>query len=94
MPLIGWLIAASETILGRILICLGISFVSYKGIDAGITAMKADFFSQAGGLGGTITGLMGVLQIDVCVNMLASALVGRLVFAGMTSGTIRRMVQK
>jgi hypothetical protein len=94
MPIIGWLIAACSTIVGRVLISLGISYVSYKGLDAGITAMKSEFFNSASGLGSTVTGLMGVLKLDVCVNMIASAIVGRLVFAGMTSGTVRRMVFK
>jgi hypothetical protein len=95
MPaLLGWLVSICGTLVGRVLIGLGITYLSYTGIDAGINAAKAEFFSNATGLGGSVTGLMGILKIDVCVSMLCSALIGRLTFQGMTSGVMKHMVIK
>lgn len=95
MPaLIGWLIQAAGTLVGRVLISLGISYLSYKGLDAMVTAAKDQFFQSLGGVSGTTVGLLGVLKVDVCVNMICSALVGRLTLAGMTSGAVKKMVLK
>lgn len=95
MPaLLGWIIEVCGTLVGRVLIALGISYLSYKGLDAMVAAAKAEFFSSLGGLGGTTLGIMGVMKIDVAVNMLCSALVGRLTLAGMSSGVLKKMVLK
>ena len=91
---LGWLIEICGTLVGHVLIALGISYVSYKGIDAVIGASKAEFYSSLGALSQTTVGLLGVLKVDVCVNMVCSALIGRLTFAGMTSGAVKRMVLK
>lgn len=95
MPaLLGWLVEIAGTLVGHVLLSLGISYLSYKGLDAMVGAAKAQFFAGAGGLPSTALQIMGVMKIDVAVNMLCSALVGRLTLAGMTSGTLKKMVLK
>ena len=95
MPaLLGWLIEIAGTLVGKVLLSLGISYLSYKGLDAVVGAAKAQFFSGLGGLSPTTVAIMGVMKIDVAVNMLCSALIGRLTLAGMTSGAMKKMVLK
>jgi len=88
------LVEICGTLVGRVLIALGISYVSYKGLDALVSGAKASFFSSLGGLSPTTVGIMGAMKIDVAVNMLCSALVGRLTLSGLTSSGLRKMVLK
>jgi hypothetical protein len=59
---IGALISAAGTILGQILISLGIGFVAYQGIDMFLIAAKQTFLGSLG-LSPVITQLAGVLQV-------------------------------
>jgi Protein of unknown function (DUF2523) len=95
MPaLLGWLIEICGTLVGQVLLSLGISYLSYEGLDSVITAAKDSFFTSIAGLSPTTVGMLGVLKVDVAVNMLCSALVARLTIAGMTSGKLKKMVLK
>lgn len=95
MPaLLGWLIEIAGTLVGKVLLSLGISYLSYKGLDLMITAGKAQFMQNASALGPTVVGLLGVMKIDVAVNMLCSALIGRLTLSGLTGGSLKKMVLK
>lgn len=95
MPaLLGWLVSIAGTLVGKVLLSLGITYFAYKGVDIAIGAAKANFFTGLGGLSPTTVGILGVMKVDVAVNMLFSALVGRMTLAGMTSGVVKRMVLK
>lgn len=95
MPaVIGWLIEACSTIVGRVLLALGISYVSYKGLDGLIDGAKQNFFSSLAGLDPTTVQLLGAMKVGQCVTMICSALVGRLTLAGLTSSGLRKMVLK
>ena len=95
MPaLIGWLIEACGTLVGQVLLALGISFLSYKGLDSMVGGAKAQFFASLAGLSPTTVGMLGAMKVDIAVNMLCSALVGRLTVVGMTSSGLKKMVFK
>ncbi len=95
MPaLLGWLIEICGTLVGQVLIALGISYASFKGIDTTLGGAKAAFFASLAGLSPTTVGIMGMMKIGVAVNMLFSALIGRLTIMGLTSGTLKKMVMK
>ena len=95
MPaLLGWLIEIAGTLVGHVLIALGINYVSYKGLDSMVIAGKSAFFAAVSGLSPTTVGLLGVMKVDVAVNMVCSAIVGRLTLAGLTSGALKKMVIK
>jgi Protein of unknown function (DUF2523) len=90
---IGALISAAGTIIGQVLISLGIGFVAYQGIDIFLIAAKQTFLGSLG-LSPVIGQLAGVLQVGTAVNILASAMASRLVLAGLTSGTLKKMVNR
>jgi len=92
--LIGGLVAAAGSFVGRVLIALGVGFVTYQGIDVALGQFKDLFVASAGNLSGDIAGMLGVLKIGTGVNIIMSALTARLILNGMTSGTIKRMVIK
>lgn len=92
--LLGGLVSAAGSIVGRVLIALGIGFVAYTGVDVTMTAIKTGIASAGGALPMGLAGMLGVLKIGTGFNILISALVARLTLNGLTSGTIKRMVIK
>ena len=91
---LGWLIAAAGTLVGKVLISLGITYFSYKGLDAMIGSAKDHFFASIGALDPVTVGILGVLKVGQAVTMVCSALVGRLTLSGLTSSGLRKMVFK
>ena len=92
--LLGGLISVAGTLVGRVLISLGIGYVTFSGVDTAITWAKTQFLSGVGGLPADAVGIANTMKVGVCVSMLLAALTARLVLSGLTSGTITRMVQK
>ncbi|MDB5802715.1 MAG: hypothetical protein JWN73_37 [Betaproteobacteria bacterium] len=90
--LIGGLVSAASHIVGRVLLALGLSYVTYRGIDTLMTFLKTGVMTQLGGMGPDIIQLLGVLQVGTCVNIIASAFAARLALAGLTSGALTSFV--
>lgn len=100
MPLIlaalwSTLAAAVGTLVGKVLVSLGIGFVTFSGVTALLTWAKNTFLAGVGGLPADAVGILYTAKVDVCVSMLLSALTIRLTLAGLSAGgSITRMVQK
>jgi hypothetical protein len=92
--LLGGLVSAASSIAGRVLIALGIGYVTYTGISALLDWIKAQVISYLVGAPATIVAIMGLLKIDVAVSIVFSALAARLVLRGLTSDKITKMVIK
>jgi len=92
--LIGGLVTAAGSIVGRVLIALGIGYVTYSGVDTALGVLKTAIWSNMSATGATVLGIMATLQVDTAINIIFSALTARLVLNGLTSGAITRMVIK
>lgn len=92
--LVGGFIQAAGSLVGRVLVSLGIGYVVYSGIDASIAWMKSSVVTGLSGLSAQTVATMGALQVGRCISIICSALVMRLTLQGMTSGAIKRMVHK
>lgn len=92
--LLGGLINIAGTIVGRVLIALGISVVTYSGLDGTLSFLRDAAFSSLGGLPSNILGLLGVLKVGTCINIVTSAYVVRMTLAGLTGGTAKKWVTK
>lgn len=92
--LVGALIQVVETLVGRVLLSLGIGYVTYTGVDMTFAWAKTQFLNGVSGLPPEGIQIMAMLKIGVCVSMLLSALTARLVLMGLTSGTVKKMVIK
>lgn len=98
---IGWLlggIAASlGTWVGRVLVSLGISYVTYTGVDVLLSSTKGSALDGLAALAATspvAAAFVGALQVGTCVNILFSAYVARVAVRGLSGGTLTRMVNK
>ena len=92
--LIGGLVSAAGSLVGRILISLGVSYVSYKGLDVLFSGIQTAIQSNISGLPSGVVGLMGILKIGTSINIIFSAIVVRLTLGGLTSGAVKKMVLK
>lgn len=96
-PIIGWLIAALAgavgTFVGRVLISLGLGYITYQGVDTGIGWARDQVFAKLMGLPADVIGMLGVLQVGTSVSILASALVVRATISGLIGGA-KRLVSK
>ena len=99
MPLLiaalwGALLNIAGSLVGRVLLSLGIGYVAFSGVDTSITLAKNQFLSGLSGIPADAVGLASTMKIGVCISMLLAALATRLAISGLTSGTLTRMVQK
>ena len=90
--LIGGLIQAAGSLIGRLIIGAGVGFIAYTGINATLDYVKGLIVTNLQGLPADVVGIVSVLQIDTAVSILSSAVVARFVLKGMTSGTVKRWV--
>lgn len=92
--LIGGLVSAAGSFVGRVLIALGVGFVSYQGIDVALAFIKTQALQAITSLPIEIVQIISTLQVGTAINILASAYAARLVLGGLTSGTVKKMVFK
>ena len=91
--LLGGLASAMGSLVGRVLIALGIGFVTYKGVDVGLNALKEAVISNVQGLSSDIVGLLGFLWVDKALSVVFSAFAISLSMKAI-GGSIKRMVAK
>jgi len=92
--IVGALIQIAGTLVGKVLLSLGIGYVTYTGVDTGISWAKAQVVANMSGLPADALQIVGVLKVGTAISILSSALVARALLAGLTSGSFKRMVIK
>lgn len=92
--LLGGLIQAAGTLVGRVLLSLGIGAVTYTGFSVALDAFKAQIFTNFSQTGTVIVGMLYTLRVDQAVNITISAVLIKYTLAGLTSGTITKLIHK
>jgi hypothetical protein len=92
--IVGALITVATSLVGRVIMALGMGVVSYIGLNAGINVFRGYFVDAMGSAGPILAGMFGVLQIDVCMSIFIAAGLARLAINGATSGSFKRLVMK
>jgi cell division protein FtsX len=90
----GMLINLVGTLVGRVLIALGISVVTYTGVSFTLDALTAQAISAFAGLPPEVFGLLGVLKVGQCISIVTSAIAAKLVIDGLTGDTFKKLVHK
>lgn len=97
-----WLVAAllsglvniAGTLVGRILVSLGASVITYSGFSVTMDWLKSSAFGYINALPPEVVGMLAVLKVGTCINILFSALAARLVLNGLTGDTVKKWVTK
>lgn len=93
MALGGMLLNIVGSAVGQVLISLGISVVTYKGVDTALDKLKADALSAFSGLPADLVGLLAYMKVGVAISIITSAVAVRLGLSGM-SGAVKRFRKK
>jgi hypothetical protein len=89
----GGFVSVLGSLVGRILIALAITYVSYQGIDVLIQSVKTSALASMGAMG-VLSGVVGMLKLGECMNVVVSAVVAKYTIGGLTSGAVTKMVLK
>lgn len=79
---------------GRVLVALGIGAVTYTGINTTVGWVKTQAVASLVGLGPEVLGILGMLKVGVCINIIFSAMLARAVLNGIQGDTFKRWVHK
>lgn len=94
LALIGLLVRAVGPIVAQVLLSLGITFLTYTGIDFALDAAKGRAFAALSSGGQVLIQLVGVMQIGTALNIIFSAYAARMILNGITNGGITKMITK
>lgn len=90
--LLGGLVSAAGSLVGRVLIALGVGFVTYQGLDVTLAFIKTQTLNAVSSLPVEVFQIASTLQVGTAINILASAYVAKMTIAGLTSGAVKKMV--
>lgn len=90
----GMLLNLVGTLAGRVLVALGISVVTYTGLNASLDAIKGQALSAFGALPADMLAIMGLMKVGVSISIVSSAITARLVLNGLTGDTFKKWVNK
>jgi hypothetical protein len=92
--LIGGLVQSAFSMVGRVLVALGFSYVTFSGLDTSLSWIKTTIQSSVTGLPSQALSVLGACNVGIAVSIVLSAISARMIFDGMTGGAIRKMVLK
>jgi ABC-type Co2+ transport system permease subunit len=82
----GGLIQVCGTLVGRIIVALGISLVTFGGIDTSLTWMKSQITNSFNGLPSQAVGVLSAAGVGAAVAIVISAIAARLALDALTDG--------
>lgn len=92
---LGGLIEIAGSLLGRVLLGLGLGFVEYQGINLLIDSAKSSALSMIGGVGGSVIGeWAGFFLLDQHVSIILSAIGVKVVLHGLGGASVKRLASK
>lgn len=90
----GMLINIAASLVGRVLVALGMGIVTYTGINAALDALKTQAIQQFASLPPEVFGMLSVMKVGVAISIVTSAIAAKLLLDGLTSDTFKRWTLK
>lgn len=90
----GMLLNLAGSLVGRVLVSLGVGLVAYSGLSTSLTWLKNMAVASAMGLPPEVLGMMSVLRVGSSISIIFSAILARLVINGLSGDTFKRWVTK
>lgn len=91
--LIGGFIQAAGTMVGRVMIALGFSYVAYSGLDASFGWMKSQIAASFGGVSAQALAVLSAARVGSAVAVVISAISARMILSGLVDGAKRLVVK-
>ncbi|PND36698.1 hypothetical protein C1O66_03575 [Paucibacter aquatile] len=92
--IIGGITAAVGTLVGRVLVSLGVGFVAYQGVNLTAEWIRDQASQKFAALPGDVYTVIQLLQVPAVINVYFSAWMASLVVSGLQSGTIVKSIQR
>lgn len=92
--IVGGLAHAVGSLVGRVLVSLGVSFVVYNGADTMLEWVRSDVLNRLQLLPPELYTVLSLLQVPAVMNVYFSAWSATLVITGLQSGAFVKMVQR
>lgn len=98
MPLVavilGYFGAAASSLVGRVLLALGMGYVTYKGFNASVDFLLNEIKSNINGMPADVISFLAFLWVDKAIGMVFAAYSAALLVKVSASGTITKLVTK
>jgi len=92
--LIGALLTVASSLVGRVLLALGLSFVTYSGLNTSIDWLLAQIKSNMGSMPAEIVAFLGWMWVDRAISMIFSAYVVAMSFKLAGGSVLKGLVRK
>ena len=89
----GSLATVMGSLVGRLLLALGVGFTTYKGIDFAVGAVKSQAIAGVNSLPADALGLVGYLWLDKGLTLIFSAFAASLAMKGV-AGAVKKVTLK
>lgn len=90
----GMLINLVGSLVGRVLVALGMAVVTYTGVSASLDALKGQAIQSFAALPPEVFGMLSLMKVGVAISIVTSAIAARMLLDGLTSDTFKRFVLK
>ena len=87
----GMLLRAIPGFVVQVLVSLGLSLVTYAGMDIAIDQFKGNALSALGGLPPEVLGMLGYMKVGQAINIVFSAMLARMTYNGMKNGAMKKL---
>lgn len=94
MSIMGGLLTICGSLVGRVLLALGIGYVTFKGFDLTITWLLTQIKSNFSGMNSEVLSFLGWLWIDKAIGMIFAAYNAALLVKMAGGANITKMVTK
>lgn len=88
----GMLLNLVGSLVGRVLLALGLSVVTYTGVDVALSWLITQALASANTLPAELLQLLAFLKVGECISVITSAVAVRMLWQGMTSGSVKRWI--
>lgn len=90
----GVLINIVSTLVGRALVALGLSVVTYTGMSMSMGWIKDQLLAQLSGLPADFLAALAYGGVGIGINIITSAILARMLIDGVSGDTFKRFVLK
>lgn len=91
----GGLLNISRALVGQVLIGLGVSVVTFTGVNATLGWAKTQLLNSIQGLPGEVVGMLSAMGVGVFISIVTSAIAVRMTLDGLSAaGSVKKFVKK
>jgi len=90
----GMLITIAGSIVGRVLMALGLSITTYIGVSTTLDWLEGKMLDALDGTPEKILSLLAFMKVGMCLNIIVTAIMVRSVMKGVTGDSLKKWVLK